>query len=235
MAELSTNVRLTASSIAAASLGEHTLAAHTAQIVCHWRESVGHAVGDAFCLRAARTIEILVHLIDQFVMRPVIVLDGGQSRGRSGLEAAGCVVIRAGEEDPLGGGAVVTNGIDGLLDGGGPGGHNKVVRLVHYAEDDVFLRGVLLGELGPEIAKLVVRWSALADDAAVPAGIVVHVEDAEGAGGETRFHEFVVGAEKALVQRTSKVVVDEVLPSDGKAKDIELVIRHKVLHLRRSY
>ena len=93
----------------------------------------------------------------------------------------------------------------------------------------------MLGELGPEIAELVVRWSALADNTPIPAGVVVHVEDAEGAGCETRLHDLVIGAEEGLVQRTTKVVVDEVLPSDGKAKEVELVIRREVLHLRRSY
>ena len=63
----------------------------------------------------------------------------------------------------------------------------------------------------------------------------MHVEDAEGAGCETRLHDLVIGAKEAIVQRTSEVVGDEVLPSDGKAKEVELVIRRKVLHLRRSY
>ena len=72
-----------------------------------------------------------MHLIDEFVGGSVTVLDAGQSRGGSVLEAADCVVVRAGEKDRLGRGAVVTDGVDGLLDGGGPGGHVKVVRLVH--------------------------------------------------------------------------------------------------------
>ena len=235
VAELGTNVSKTASGVAAAGLGEHGFAAHTAQIGRQWRELVGHAVGDALCRRAALTIEILMRLIDQFVIRPVVVYYAGQSRGRVGLEAADGVVVGAGEEDHLGLGAVVTDGVDGVLDGGGPGGHVEVVRLVHQAEDDVALRGVLLGELSPEIAKLVVRRSALADDAAVPAGVVVHVEDAEGAGGETRLHELVVGAEEGCVERTAEVVVDKVRPSDGKAEEVEVVIGRKVLHLRRAY
>ena len=235
VAELSADVRLAAGRIAATGLSEHAFTAHTAQIVRQWRERVLHAVSDAFRRRAALAIEILVHLVDQFVMRPVIVLDAGQSRGRSGLEAANGVIVRPGEKDHLGRGTIVANGVDSLLDAGGPGGHVEVVRLVHQAEDDVALRGVFLRELGPETGKLRIRWSALADDAAVPAGVVVHVEDAESAGCETRLHDVVVGAEEALVQRTSEIVVDEVLPSDGKAKEVELVIRHKVLHLRRPY
>ena len=235
MAKFGTDVRETASCIAAAGLGEHGFAAHAAQIGRQGRELVGHAVGDALCQLAAIAIEILMRLIDQFVIGAVVVYHAGQSRGGVGLEAADGVVVGAGEEDHLGRGAVVTDGVDGVLDGGGPGGHVEVVRLVHQAEDDVALRGVLLGKLGPEIAKLVVRRSALADDAAVPAGVVVHVKDAEGAGRQTRLHELVVGAEEGCVERTAEVVVDEVRPSDRKAEEVEVVVGRKVLHLRRSY
>lgn len=234
VAQLGTDVRVTASRVAAPGLGEHALAAHTAQVGRQGRERVLHAVGVAFGRRAAPTVEILMGFIDQFVMSPIIVLDAGERRGRVTLEAADGVVVRAGEEDHLGRGAVVSDGIDRLLDAGGPRGHVQVVRLVHQAEDDVALRGVFLRQLGPEVAEVVVRWAALADDAAVPAGVVVHVQDAVRPGRETRLHDMVVGAEEGLVERTSEVVVDEVLPSDGKAEKVELVIVHKVLHLRRS-
>ena len=154
--ELSTDVRITASRVATAGLSEHGLTAHTTQIVRQWCERVVHAVRDTFGRRAALAIEILMRLIDQFVIRPVTILDAGQSWGRIVLEAADCVVICAGKENHLGRSAIVTNGIDGLLDAGGPGRHVKVVRLVHQAENDVALRGVFLGELGPKIAELII-------------------------------------------------------------------------------
>ena len=235
VAEFGTDVRVTASRVTATGLSEHALPAHTAQIGCQWRERVVHSVRNTFRRRAARTIEILMHLIDQFVSRSVTIQDAGQSWGRGGLEAANGVVVCAREEDHLGRGAVATNRMDDLLERGSPFGHVKFVRLVHQAEDDVALRGVFLSELAPEVGELVVRDSALADDAAVPTGVIVHVEDAEGPGCETRLHDLVVGAEEAFVQRTSKDVVDEILPSDGKAKEVERVILRKMLHLRGSY
>ena len=196
VAELRTDVRVTAVRVAAAGLSEHGLTAHTAEIVRQRRERVVHAVRDAFGQGAAIIIKILMRLIDQFVGRSVTVHDGGQSRRGVGLEAADGVVVRSGEEDHLSSCAVVTDGVDGLLDADGPGGHVEVVWLVHQAEDNVVLRGVFLGELGPEIAELVVRRSALTDDAAVPAGVIMHVEDAEGAGCETSLHDSVVSAEE---------------------------------------
>ncbi len=146
VAELRTDVRVTAVRVAATGLSEHGLTAHTAEIVRQRRERVVHAVGDAFARRAALIIEILMRFIDQFVGRSVTVHDGGQSRRGVVLEAANGIVVRAGEEDHLGGGAVVTDGVDGLLDAGGPSGHVEVVWLVHQAEDNVVLRGVFLGE-----------------------------------------------------------------------------------------
>ena len=234
MTQLGADVRVAAVDVAAASLGEQGLAAHTAQIVGQRRELVVHAVGDALGRRAALAVEILMRLVDELARRPVTIDDARQRRGRIVLEAADGVVVGAGQEDHLCLGAVVADGVDDLLDGGGPGRHVEVVRLVHDAEDDVGLRCVFLGELGPEVGELVVGRSALADDAAVPSGVVVHVDDAERAGRKARLHDLVVGTEEVCVQRASEVVVDEVLPSDRNAEEVELVILGKVLHLRGS-
>ena len=213
--KFSTHVCRTARRVAAAGLEEHGLAIHTAEIVRQRRELILYAVRDTFWQRAARIVEILMRLIDQFGGGPVIILDGRQSRGRGSLKSTDSVVISAGEKDHLGRGAVMTNGFDGNLNAGSPGGHVEIVRLVHQAEDDVALRGVFPRELGPETGELLIRWSSLTDDATVPAGVVVHVEDAEGACCETCLHDLVVGVEEGLVQWTSEIVVDEVLPSDG--------------------
>ena len=196
MAELGADIGVTASRVAAARLSEQALAAHAAQISRQGRERVVDAVCDAFGRRAALAVEVLMHFVDELVIRAVGVLHAGQRRGGSICEAADGVVVRSGEKDHLGCGTIVADGGDGLLDGGGPGRHVEVVRLVHQAEDDVGLGGVFLRELGPEVGELVVGGPALADDAAVPAGVVVHVEDAEGAGREARLHDGVVGAKE---------------------------------------
>ena len=235
MAQLGADVRLAAGRVAAAGLGEHGLAADATEPGRHGRELVGHAVGDAVGVLAAVAVEVLMGFVDELALRAVAVHDAGEHRGRVGREAADGVVVGAGEEDHLGCGAGGADGRDGLLEGGGPFAHDDAVGLVHQSENDLFLRGVFLGELGPEAAELVVGRTALADDAAVPASVVVQVEDTVCAGGETRLHDVVVGAEETCVKRTSKIVVDEVLPSDRKTKQVESVILRKVLHLRRSF
>lgn len=75
-----------------------------------------------------------------------------------------------------------TDGGDGRLDGVGPGADGQVVRLVHDAKDDVCVVGVLCGKRGPESSELLIGGSGggLANDVAVPAGIVVDVDDALG-------------------------------------------------------
>ena len=156
-----------------------------------------------------------MRLIDQSVGGPVIIPNARQSRGRSSLKSTDSVIISAGEKNHLRGGAVMTNGIDGILNAGGPNGHVEIVRLVHQTEDDVTLRGVFPRELSPKTSELFIRWSPLTDDATVPASVVVHVEDTESACCETCLHNAVVGVEKGLVQWTSEIIVDEVLPSDG--------------------
>ncbi len=63
---------------------------------------------------------------------------------------------------------------------------------------------------------MVVCWAVgvgrLRDDLAVPAGKVVDVDDAVGAGGETGLDEAVVFTEIFLVQVCAELAVDEELP-----------------------
>ena len=85
---------------------------------------------------------------------------------------------------------------------------------VHEAHDDFIVAGVFPGELAPETRKLLVRGSALTDDLSVPAGVIMDVDNAVGAGRQACLHQRVVFAAVCWVERTCLVVVDEVLPSD---------------------
>ena len=89
------------------------------------------------------------------------------------------------------------------------------MRLVHGAEDDVRLVGVLGRELAPDGVELRVRGAALADDAAVPASVVVQVDDAVRARSQAGLHELVVAGEESRVEGAAEGVGDEVLPANG--------------------
>ena len=109
-----------------------------------------------------------------------------------------------------------------------------VVRFVDDAEYDARVRGVVFCELGPEAGELLVGGAALADYAAVPAGVVVDVDYAVCARGEAGLHFVVVGFEVCGVEGPAKGVVDEVLPGDVESEDVEVVVADEVLHLARS-
>ena len=179
-------------------------------------------------------VEVTVDVEDDLVGRAVGVLDLEERRtAGSGEGTRGCVVS-SGDEDHLGLGACLADGVDGSLGGVGPGGHGEVVGLVHQAESDLALRRVLGRDLGPDISELVVGWAALADDLAVPAGVVVEVDEADSAGGQAALDELVVGSSDSGIKGTTELVADKVLPSDGKTVDVKLVILGEVLHLSNS-
>lgn len=130
---------------------------------------------------------------------------------------------------------VSSHGADGSdrgLDGLGPGGDGQVVGLVHDAEDDVGVVGVLCSKRRPERGKLVVGGTALADDLAVPAGVVVDVDDALGSRGEAARHQVVVVGKVGGVEVAADDVVGEVLPADAETKHVQVVAAREVLHLR---
>lgn len=112
-----------------------------------------------------------------------------------------------------------------------PGGNGKIMRFVHDTKDDICVIRVLGRQGHPQSRKLVIGRTTLANDAAVPTGVVVDVEDALGARVETARHEGVVLAEIGRVQIAAHDIVGEVLPAHGNSKYVEVVVTGKVLHL----
>ena len=94
------------------------------------------------------------------------------------------------------------------------------MRLIHNAKNNLPVVPVVFRQLNPQACELLVGGTALPDDGVVPSSIVVHVQDAVGAGLEARLHEAIVLLEDCLVERAAEVEVDEILPADGKAEDV---------------
>lgn len=176
---------------------------------------------------------VLVHIKEEVGGRAVGVGDVEQVGAGLGGEGGGGGVRAARHEDEVVGGDGADGG-DGGLDRLGPRGHGEVVGLVHDAKDDVGVVGVLRRERRPQRRELVVGGAALADDLAVPARVVVDVDDALGARREAARHEGVVAGEVGGVEVAADDAVGEVLPADGEAEHVEVVARRKVLHLRRA-
>lgn len=132
---------------------------------------IGRAVGVG--TRVVR-VEVLMHVVDKVGVRAIGVGHGAERRsGPVADELLGGGVVVPGEKDDLAGGTGLADSGNGGLDGRGPCGDvGNVVGLVHDTEDDPGLRGVLLGDLLPQVRELSVGDGsvALSDDVSLPAG-----------------------------------------------------------------
>jgi hypothetical protein len=231
----STNIRLAASSVATTNLRQDSLTLVGAKPGSKGNERVLDVVAGALGVGTrVVAVEVTVHVEDDLVGRAVGVLDLEERRTAGGGEGTRGCVVGSGDEDHLGLGTCLADGIYGGLGGVGPGGHCEIVGLVHQAESDVLLRCVLGRDLGPDIGELVVSWAALADDLAVPAGVVVEVNEADGAGGQAALDKLVVGSSDGGVKGTAELASSKMLPADGKTVYVELVILSEMLHLGDS-
>ena len=52
---------------------------------------------------------------------------------------------------------------------------------------------------------------------------------------KARLHNSIVVGEVCSIERITRYIVDKILPTHGKAKDIEAVVVDKVLHLPRPF
>lgn len=200
-------------------------------------------------------VEILVDVEDEVGGGAVEVLDLEESgAGAVGDESGSVGPFVAGEEDLVAGGAGLADGGHGGLDGGGPGVDGDVVLgrgvsteeacgsvgafqrgtygLVHKTESNLVVALVLGSDLRPNAGELSISRPALADNGAVPAGVVVEVDNAEGGAGiQAALDLLVVGGPVGRVKGATDLVVDKVLPANGDTESVEAVVVDEVLHL----
>jgi hypothetical protein len=104
--------------------------------------------------------------------------------------------------------------------------------LVHKTESDLVVALVLRSDLGPDARELNIGGSALANDGAVPAAVVVKVDDTESSAGiKTALNLLVVGGPVGGVKSAADLVVGQELPADRDTESVESVVGDKVLHL----
>lgn len=105
-------------------------------------------------------------------------------------------------------------------------------RLVHDAKGNLVVALVLGGNLRPKAGEVSVGGTALANDLAVPAGVVVDVDNAEGsAGGQAVLDLLVVDSPVGGAEGAADLVVDEELPADGDTEGVEAIVLDEVVHL----
>jgi hypothetical protein len=104
--------------------------------------------------------------------------------------------------------------------------------LVHEAKRNLVVALVLGGNLRPDASELGIGRSALANDGAVPAAVVVQVDDTESSAGVQAALDLLV--EDSPVRRAegaANSVADEILPADGDTEGVEAVVLDEVVHL----
>lgn len=236
----------------AASLSQHGFAVVGAEPGAECFEGVDVVSGAGGGSAAAVGVEVLVDVEDEVVGGAVDV--GDVLEGVAGAvvdEVGGVRPVVAGEQDGVCWvvGAGLADGGHGCLDGLGPLGDVHVVlvglaeygkgtewqsthRLVHDPERDLRIALVLCGKLRPQRSELNVRWTTLTDDLAVPPGIVVDIDDTHLRSClQAALDKSVVGGKVGRVQRAAEIAVEQILPTDWQAEDIQAIVVDKMLHL----
>jgi len=177
-------------------------------------------------------VKVLVNIEDEVCEATVQVLDSAErSSGAVVDEVSSGSVTSTRKKDLLAGSTRSADSSHGSLSGRGPAGDVQVMRLVHEAKDDLAVGLVLGRELAPKVGELSVRGSTLTDDRAIPASVVVDVDDARSTTGQATLNELVVLAEVGCVKCATEVVVEEVLPANWEAEDVETIILDEVVDL----
>ena len=80
MAQLRADIGLAARRVASSGLGHHGLSPNTSEVIGELCETpwVVHTIEIAFSCGATRTVEILVHFVDELVCRAILVADSRQ-------------------------------------------------------------------------------------------------------------------------------------------------------------
>lgn len=118
---------------------------------------------------------------------------------------------------------------------GAPSSQEDTYRLVHDAKGDLVVALVLGSNLRPKAGEVSVGGTALANDLAVPAGVVVDVDNAKSSAcGQAVLDLLVVDGPVGGAEGAADLVVDEELPADGDTEGVEAVVLDEVVHLVKA-
>lgn len=104
-------------------------------------------------------------------------------------------------------------------------------RLVHDAESNLGATLVFGSNLRPQASKVLIGRATLADDVAVPAGVVVQVNDAHLSTSIQAALNLRIERRPVVRVEGAADAVHKVLPAHGNAEGVQAVIVDEVLHL----
>ena len=104
--------------------------------------------------------------------------------------------------------------------------------LIHQTHDHISLRLILSRQLPPESGEVTRRGSpGGSNHLAIPSRVIMNINNTMGARLQARLHQCVILAKIGCVKGATEDIVDEVLPGNGKAENVETVIFGKMRHL----
>lgn len=91
---------------------------------------------------------------------------------------------------------------------------------------------ILLRQLPPQPRKIAaLRPARSPNHLPVPPRVIMNIDNTMRARRQARLHQCIVLSKVGIVKSTAEDVVDEILPGDGEAEDVESVRFGKVRHL----
>ena len=106
------------------------------------------------------------------------------------------------------------------------------MRLIHEPHNNTRLVLILRRQLAPQSRKIRRRRPARStNDFTIPPRVIMNIDNTMGTRLQARLHQCVILCQVRLIEGTAEDVVDQVLPADGKAEDVEPVVFGKVRHL----
>jgi hypothetical protein len=246
-------ILLTASSVTATSLGQHSLPAVLLEPGGKGLEGGIDVVLDALGVGSGVVaVKILVYVHDEVVGGAIRVLDGVEGRGGAGGdEGLGAGVALTGHEDDVALSSGSTDGSYDSLHGRGPLGdvgdvlkfqvshldyfsaiEKTYMRFVHDTKGDLGLAAILGCQLLPNVRQLRVGRSTLADNTTVPSSVVVEIQNTQRCTrAQASLYKTVVLLEVGLVQSCTKLVVEQELPANWQTESVKTVVLDEVVHL----
>ena len=106
------------------------------------------------------------------------------------------------------------------------------MRLIHQPHNHIRLAFVLPRQLLPQSGKIT-RLGATSgpNGLAIPPRVIMNIDNTVRTCRQAGLHQGIVLSKISFVQGAAEDAVDEVLPADGEAEDVETVVLGKVGHL----
>ena len=104
--------------------------------------------------------------------------------------------------------------------------------LIHQPHNHTPIILIPLRQLPPQSREITrLRAPRCPNHLPVPPRVIMNIDNTMRTRSQARLHQCIVLCKIGLVERTAEDIIDEILPGDGEAKDVESVGFCKMCHL----